>query len=126
MFDLESSDGDNGFALYRTFQVAEEERNYTLTIENYKGYNIGNGMTNNMMFTTKDVDNDEWGNFNCAQRKTGGWWFKKCSPAFLTGGYDFSDNEDMSSWKTWSSNKGIRMAEMKIRSQSGKPTFRIL
>ncbi len=36
-----------------------------------------------MKFTTKDVDNDNWPNGNCAQDWHGAWWFGWCSLAHL-------------------------------------------
>ena len=31
-----------------------------------------------MKFTTYDVDNDNWGDGNCAVSDTGGWWYGAC------------------------------------------------
>ena len=119
MFDLESDIGDKSFALYKTFQVADEESKYRLKIEGFQASVAGDGMKNNMKFTTKDQDNDGYGQ-NCAAHKKGGWWHNSCSSAFLTGSYNFADHTKKISWKTWPSNNNIRRAEMKIRSQSGK------
>ncbi|GLD51303.1 angiopoietin-related protein 3-like protein [Lates japonicus] len=46
-------------------------------------------MTNHtgMMFSTKDRDNDNHQEFNCANNYTGGWWFNACGDTNLNGRY---------------------------------------
>lgn len=39
-----------------------------------------------MMFSTKDSDNDKWGD-NCAKSYGNGWWFNKCLKCNLNGLY---------------------------------------
>ena len=121
LFDLESEPGDNGFALYKTFQVADEEHKYNLTIAGYQSSNIGNAMERNnfMAFTTKDVDNDIHESSNCGATRSSGWWFNDCSLSCLTGDYNSDDNLNKPSWRTWTSNDRIAKAEMKIRTSSG-------
>ncbi|XP_028409028.1 uncharacterized protein LOC114531613 isoform X2 [Dendronephthya gigantea] len=120
LFDLESDNGDNGFALYKTFQVADEENLYNLTIKEYQTSYIGDAMADNnlMAFSTKDRDNDKSSDDNCALERLSGWWFNSCTQALLTGQYLFSEASKMISWKTWASNHGIKTADMKIRSSS--------
>ena len=39
---------------------------------------------NEMLFTTLDSDNDNFGG-NCATIAQGGWWYNACYRSFLTG-----------------------------------------
>lgn len=39
-----------------------------------------------MMFSTKDSDNDKWGD-NCAKSYGNGWWFNACHKCNLNGLY---------------------------------------
>ena len=117
--------GDNGFALYKTFQVANEENKYSLTIEGYQTSTIGDAMgANNLKhFTTFDADNDLNAGENCGDSRKAGWWFNDCSLSCLTGSHDSADDL---SWKTWASNGHIKRAEMKIRTSSGTGTICII
>ncbi|KAK3084204.1 hypothetical protein FSP39_009993 [Pinctada imbricata] len=51
----------------------------------------GYGDNNNMMFSTKDRDNDQWDKL-CANHHKGGWWFKKCEYGCLNCKYLGSDS----------------------------------
>ncbi|XP_017945505.2 fibrinogen-like protein 1-like protein [Xenopus tropicalis] len=74
---------------YSSFRVDSEANNYPLRLGDYSG-GAGDaltamnetGMHDNMMFSTKDRDNDRWRN-NCAEEKRGGWWFDSCGSALL-------------------------------------------
>ncbi len=74
------------YARYSTFYVAGESDNYRLSISGYSG-NAGDGMKiyNNMMFTTKDRDNDELPVENCATEFGGAWWYNRCHVALFDG-----------------------------------------
>lgn len=52
-----------------------------------------------MMFTTKDSDNDKWGN-NCAKTYGNGWWFQTCRYCNLNGLY-YSKKTSASNGITW-------------------------
>jgi hypothetical protein len=120
LFDLDSLNGDSGFALYKTFQVATGGGNfrYMLTLEDYQESNIGDAMQSNnlMRFSTSDSDYDLDDDTNCADVKSAGWWFSNCSSSCLTCSYDSPGDL---AWKTWPSNEAIARAEMKIRTSSG-------
>ena len=73
-----------------------------------------------MVFSTRDRDNDGSSEDHCALDTLSGWWFNSCTQALLTGQYLFNEATKMISWKTWASNNGIKAADMKIRSSSGK------
>ena len=38
-------------------------------------------------FTSKDKDNDNWSEGNCAIHRGGGWWHNHCGGASLNGQY---------------------------------------
>ena len=73
--------------------IESEVNNYTLHVTGYHGnavdaFNdeyIEKGRSNGMPFTTRDVDNDQMSNGNCATSVwcTCGWWYKDCSRSVL-------------------------------------------
>ena len=70
------------------------------------------------MFTTFDKDHDE-ASSNCAEKFSGGWWFRNCKFANLNGLY-YSTNpitdKDGIDWKDWRGNEySLKTTEMKIR-----------
>ncbi|XP_078353874.1 microfibril-associated glycoprotein 4-like [Oculina patagonica] len=119
--ELEDTEGNAAYAEYDVFVVANEETNYRLSVGNYSG-NAGDSLTNHdgYPFTTKDQDNDQSFNHNCAVIQKGAWWYKKCHTANLNGFYHLGNYSggwaDGVVWKTW---KGIwysaKTTEMKIR-----------
>ena len=116
LFDLESQSGDDGFALYKTFQVADEGEKYKLTIEGYQASDVGDAMHmyNQMKFSTKDEDNDLDPGASCAADKQAGWWFNDCSVLSC-----LTCRITKLTWLTWTSNQDVEKVEMKIRSSSG-------
>ena len=70
---------------------------------------------NYMQFSTKDKDNDEYGQ-NCAVRFTGAWWYKACHSSTLNGQWG---NKNYAQGLTWApltgSYDGVNFTEMKIR-----------
>ena len=117
LFDIQSDAGDNSLVLYKNFKVDSEEQMYKLTIAEFESSHRSNSMINlnGMFFTTKDRDNDE-NSGNCANISNGGWWYKSCAEAFLTGTYEASNTEFKSRWGGWF----LSEAEMKIRRKSSK------
>ncbi|XP_064187988.1 angiopoietin-related protein 3 [Anguilla rostrata] len=70
------------------FSLQGPDSNYTLHLTHLSG-NLPNAMTNHtgMKFSTKDRDNDNHTDINCAQSYTGGWWFNACGETNLNGNY---------------------------------------
>uniref|UniRef100_A0A8C2SUP1 Fibrinogen C-terminal domain-containing protein n=1 Tax=Coturnix japonica TaxID=93934 RepID=A0A8C2SUP1_COTJA len=72
------------FADYNLFSVEDEAHGYRLRLGSYSG-TAGDAMTSdnpstmhdNMKFSTKDRDQDNYSR-NCAYSYEGGWWFSSC------------------------------------------------
>ena len=79
-FDLQSrSTGNWYYAEYSTFVVLPEAQNYKLQVAGYSGNASYDSMyiSNGMMFSTYDRDNDR-NPYNCAAHFGGGFWYKTC------------------------------------------------
>lgn len=83
------------FAEYAKFSVGEPEDSYRLHVADYMAHSTAGdslilnsdiGNLSEMMFTTKDVDND-LSKENCATEYSGGWWYRKCFHANLNAAY---------------------------------------
>ena len=119
--DIEDSDGDTKYAVYKGFRVSSEEDGYKLTISNYTG-NAGNCLqaSNNMSFSTRDRDQDgrSWG--SCAEHHMGGWWYtgRDCGLSHLNGRHledgARSDYYTGIWWCDWRI-RDLTKTEMKIR-----------
>jgi len=99
---------DDGFwysAEYSTFSISDEVGKYRLTVAGYSGdagdsFNdvVDNRISNDMMFSTPDVDNDESFGGHCAAGGGGrGWWDRRCSASCLNrvteGGWRLGDDD---------------------------------
>ncbi|XP_067935593.1 fibrinogen C domain-containing protein 1-B-like isoform X2 [Watersipora subatra] len=120
--DLETVDNERAHAAYGVFSVSEESSHYTLTVSEYSG-EAGDSLTaqsNGQKFTTRDVDNDTWGN-NCAIRYHGAWWYKACHHANLNGDYLNGTHSSFADGINWHSFKGygesMKTTEMKFRAK---------
>lgn len=122
MFDLKSNADNKTFVHYKTFKVADESDSYRLTIGDYQTSPAGDAMAdhNNMLFSTKDRDNDDKVDVDCAAEDKGGWWYGSCGPANLNGLYGQTSAQRKLKWRTWTNNEIINEAEIKIRSKSGR------
>ena len=76
------------------FSVGNAASNYTLTFSGFSQssdrlkQDFFTSYHNGMMFTTRDRDNDRWGN-NCASdHHRGGWWYNACAKINLNGNYE--------------------------------------
>ncbi|XP_055950687.1 techylectin-like protein [Argiope bruennichi] len=120
-FDLKVVDGEAKYALYDTFWIDDEDHNYTLHIKNYSG-NAGDSIVahhDNAKFSTKDVDNDNYKNGNCALTRKGAWWYNNCHHSNLNGLYWKGYHESVADGVNWYScknmNESLEFTEMKIR-----------
>ncbi|XP_054482525.1 angiopoietin-related protein 3-like [Anoplopoma fimbria] len=84
---LEDWKQNRRFIEYR-FKLNGPEGNYTIHLTHLSG-DLPDPMSNHtgMMFSTKDRDNDNHQDSNCAHNYTGGWWFNACGDTNLNGRY---------------------------------------
>ena len=72
-----------------------------------------------MKFSTKDIDNDLLGNYSCAQKRIGAWWYRKCGDSNLNGLYLRGNHNTYSDGVNWYGWRGphysLQKTEMKIR-----------
>ncbi|XP_060904762.1 fibrinogen-like protein 1 [Labrus mixtus] len=96
--NMEDFDGNQRYAEYKDFKVANEKDHYRLYFGTYVG-TAGDALSGSFQvgvsewashqgikFSTFDQDNDNYKG-NCAQEDRGGWWFNKCHSAHLNGNY---------------------------------------
>ena len=115
--DLTHSNGTKTYLHYKRFAVGSASDKYPLQISQYTGiYPVDPFSThslNNMKFTTKDQDNDKYGN-NCAVRGNGknsnGWWYNGC--ALITLNKRYSEKDKIYDGRVW---HNYLFTEMKIR-----------
>ena len=92
--NIETFEGEPFTLKLQTFSVGNAASRYT---NHYSGYSqsadrvrrpIFYTSDSNMMFSTRDRDNDPWYN-NCASDwYRGGWWFNNCARLNLNGNYE--------------------------------------
>ena len=88
-FDMVNWKGVHQYALYKKFQVGNQDTRYVMhlsqhsgTATNIKSFEYHNGMK----FSTFDFDND-LDSRNCGRNYKSGWWFKTCFGSNLNGVY---------------------------------------
>uniref|UniRef100_A0A1X7UM32 Fibrinogen C-terminal domain-containing protein n=1 Tax=Amphimedon queenslandica TaxID=400682 RepID=A0A1X7UM32_AMPQE len=115
--DLEDFDGNTAYAKFSTFSIGDESTDYTLTAEGYSG-TAGNSLFwhNGRRFSTYDNDND-LSSSNCAQRKSGAWWYWDCERANLNGLYYTTqvNSGKAITWQHWRGYNSLKFSEMKTR-----------
>ena len=98
----------NKYAKYSNFTVTNEASNYTLFVGFYSGTAKDQlAWHNGMDFSTKDRDNDEGSDSNCAALHKGAWWYNNCYHSNLNSNYD-----DNNYYWNWASLLG---SEMKLK-----------
>ncbi|XP_076371180.1 techylectin-5B-like [Tachypleus tridentatus] len=117
--DLEDMEGGQRYAEYDEFLVRSEMELYKMSYKTYKG-DAGDSLSthNNMMFTTRDRDNDK-SEKNCATIYKGGWWYNNCHKSNLNGlflGGPHAESAVGINWYHWKGHKySLKKTEMKIR-----------
>ena len=86
--EIADFNGAKWHASYSFFSVGNNATNYRLNIGGYTG-NAGDALAyhNEMMFTTKDRDNDNHQGLQCAHFRRGGYWYNRCAYSNLNGLY---------------------------------------
>ncbi|KAL9986479.1 hypothetical protein ACROYT_G000634 [Oculina patagonica] len=114
---MEDIHNNKAFAEYSSFSVASERVKYQLNLGSYSG-TAGDSLYRHRgsPFTTKDRDNDSYGN-NCAVTWKGAWWYYSCHNSNLNGLQYFSGKNSPKGiwWYTWKLYGAVRRSEMKIR-----------
>ena len=93
--DIETFQGEPFTLKLQTFSIGDARSNYAIHFTGYsqssdrvKQELISSGYTG-MKFTTRDVDNDQLPNRNCAsEMHSGGWWYNSCGSFSLNGNYE--------------------------------------
>ena len=123
--DLGDAQGNRVYAEYSTFNIGDSSTEYTLTIAGYSAAStvaddmIANHNLNGQRFSTRDNDNDNWGN-NCASedQHQAAWWFNICAWSSLNGQYGVDDSTGIL-WYHWKGFESLTFSEMKIRRNTG-------
>uniref|UniRef100_A0A672QME2 Angiopoietin-related protein 4-like n=1 Tax=Sinocyclocheilus grahami TaxID=75366 RepID=A0A672QME2_SINGR len=93
------------------FRLNGEESNYSLRILGSPAGNLESALsteTSAVPFSTRDKDNDQKIDLNCAKQLSGGWWFSNCGRSNLNGRYFVTpapkqrhQRKQGVFWKTW-------------------------
>ncbi|XP_075161020.1 ryncolin-1-like isoform X2 [Haematobia irritans] len=114
---LKFSDNLERYARYDNIVIGSEEEGYILKelgafsgqVEDSLRHHVGE------KFTTKDRDNDNANNGNCAQLYGGPWWFYQCSPSSqLFGPYNWKSRDHGMRWGLHRI-YGLKFVEIKLR-----------
>ncbi|XP_040911511.1 angiopoietin-related protein 4 [Toxotes jaculatrix] len=105
--------GDDLVSVRLPFQLSGEETKYSLQIQEDGTFStlessLGTDATSGLPFSTRDQDNDQKNDTNCAKHLSGGWWFSNCGRSNLNGRYFQSpppkqrhQRKQGIFWKTW-------------------------
>ncbi|XP_077791950.1 angiopoietin-related protein 5-like [Podarcis muralis] len=133
--DMRNCKGKKGYAVYKTFEIGNEDEKYRLSLGKYRG-NVGDAFRgrepsenqDGNFFSAVDSDNDDCGPCfvgdeafdSCAGELYGsGWWFSNCGMADLNGMWHPKDScrgwVSGVYWKTWSNIDSLLFSELKIK-----------
>lgn len=127
LVELEDFENITAHARYGYFRVDSEEDWYKLHFASYSG-TAGDALSwhNNMKFSTKDQDNDEWSG-SCSQHHFGGWWYNECVRVNLHGNYTrevpLSNDHIYIIWGYSKRLFPVKSTSMKMRGITGKLHF---
>ena len=120
--EMEDFDSKKYIATYSTFTVGSQVEGYVLNIEGFSSSpsfeDSFSEFSKGMKFTANDKDNDQDVD-NCAVKYGGGWWYKSCALAKLTGFPFGAGTQEYAKGIYWKSitdfNTFFKKATMKIR-----------
>ncbi|XP_043354459.1 ficolin-2-like [Dermochelys coriacea] len=118
--DLTDFDNSHAFAKYKSFKILGETENYKLILGDFLGGNAGDSLSghNNMLFSTKDRQQDPGSNA-CATTYKGAWWYGSCHSSNLNGMYWLGAHSSFADGVNWQAGKGYnysyKRSEMKFR-----------
>ena len=121
--EVEDWNGVRAYAKYGKFNIGDEQAKYRLKVGSYSG-TAGDSLAyhNNIAFSTKDRDNDQWSrNCTCAESLTGAWWYKSCHYSDLNGKYLGNvkrGGKGVNWWHFKRQNLSLFFTEMKLRPSS--------
>ncbi|XP_060654854.1 fibrinogen-like protein 1 [Drosophila nasuta] len=100
-------------ARYDDFKISDEDNGYALSLGEFNGTIIEDGMRNskNMKFSTFDHDNDKAGDGNCAVWYESGWWYNNCASCPLNAPY----GPNLGWLHNWYNNLLLKEVKMLIR-----------
>lgn len=114
LLQIKLSDWGSDLASIRLpFQLGGEDTKYSLQIPEAGTFSplessLGTDATSGLPFSTRDQDNDQKNDINCAKHLSGGWWFNNCGRSNLNGRYFQSpppkqrhQRKQGIFWKTW-------------------------
>ena len=110
--------GHTAYATYSEFRVGPENTSYTLHIKKFLDGKAGDSLSyhNGQPFTTKDRDNDNAPQLNCAVQSHGAWWYKNCFESNLNGNYEDFEYGRGINWLSWRRPYySLPFAEMKMK-----------
>ncbi|CAG5896905.1 angiopoietin-related protein 4 [Menidia menidia] len=105
--------GDEIASVRFPFQLGGKETKYSLLIQETGTFStlessLGTDAIPGLLFSTRDQDNDQKTDTNCAKHLSGGWWFSNCGRSNLNGRYFQSPPPKLRHqrkqgifWKTW-------------------------
>ncbi|XP_035795235.1 fibrinogen C domain-containing protein 1-like [Anopheles albimanus] len=118
LVEMRNLNDDYGYARFRTFEIGSEDEGYSLKkLGEYSG-TAGDSLKDHkgMKFSTKDRENDENKEENCAHEYYGAWWYKACHQSNLNGGYMNYVNTKSMSWFSFNNSyQGMKYSRMMIR-----------
>ncbi|CAG9768752.1 unnamed protein product [Ceutorhynchus assimilis] len=119
--EMEDFDGNNVWAEYSTFKIANENQHFQLTIAGYSG-NASDSFSSHSgaYFSTYDVKNDYAPDCcPCSVSYGGGWWFNRCFESNLNGVYYKKPHENDYFrgiiWEHWLGNYSLKKSLMMVR-----------
>ena len=118
--DLGDFESNTAYAQYSEFEILDDAAQYAIVLKDYNG-TAGDSLNyhNIVRFSTKDKEYDTHETTNCAEHHNGGWWFRNCYIAHLTGPFvpGGSTIEWIGIiWYNWKGSKySLKFTEMKVR-----------